>query len=220
MTSTPDVVIPDVLVMAAVERAERHRQLPVNVPGAPIWQVLEHLEVARRGRAARHVRALLAALEEAGSLERSYRRGVVVWSSTSAGRRRLARARRAGDIPELGESPQHRHWRVSRERGAGAIEGLREQLRAVLEDAAGLHAVERPPSDAWFELGDRLGRLPEQLGSASYCAHEWQEPDDALADRDDASSPGDERLDPERVKRLRVLRRYRRNLRLWQDSDG
>jgi hypothetical protein len=218
--STPAVVIPDVLALAALERAARHRRLPVDVPGVPIWEVLEHLEVPRRGRAARHARALLAALEEAGSLERSYRHGVAVWSLTSAGRRRLARARRAGAVPELGESPQHRRWRESRAEGAGAIEGLREQLRAVLEDAAGLLAAERPPSDAWFELGERLGCLPQQLGSASYCAHEWPEPDDAVADRDDASSPGDERLDPERVRYLRPLRRYRRNLRLCQDSDG
>jgi hypothetical protein len=101
--STPVHVIPDELVLAAIERAERHRTN--DVPGVPIWAITEHLGIARRSGSARHVRSRLRALEASWSLECLRVRSVQVWALTAAGRRRLQRAVRAGDVPPLPESP-------------------------------------------------------------------------------------------------------------------
>jgi ribosome-binding protein aMBF1 (putative translation factor) len=234
MSNTPvDDVVPDVLVLAAVDRAERHRGTRLDPPGVPVWGVFGHLDVAARSRRARQVRARLDELVDTGSLERLRRHGVAVWTVTRAGRRRLSRARRAGRLSGLPESPQHRAWREARELAGERIDGFRldvleeleharELLEAHLAAAEGRVAPEmagESVSDAWFEVADRLQHACRRLGSASYCLEEWQEPDDARADVDDRSDPCDRVFDRKRRDRRFARRQGRRNTGLW-DRDA
>jgi hypothetical protein len=190
--------IPDLLVLAAVDRAQMHR-VPSG-EAVPIWQVLEHLDVPRRSAAARDVRAQLAALEVAGALATSRRHGVHVWQLTAASRRRLRRAQRRSEVPTLPESPQHRRWRVARTLSSQEIERFRGELRESLEQAGCLLAASQPArSDAWFESGERLQRACMRLWSASHCLYEWKEPTDDHADIDDHAA--------------------RRNILMWRRDD-
>jgi hypothetical protein len=63
--NTPADVISDVLVLAAMERAERHRARGHS--DIPIWTILEHLDIPRRSAMARRVRSQIGALEWAVS---------------------------------------------------------------------------------------------------------------------------------------------------------
>jgi hypothetical protein len=213
--STPVHVIPDELVLAAIERAERHRTN--DVPGVPIWAITEHLDIPRRSGKARHVRSRLGAFEAAGSLESSRFRQVQIWALTPAGRRRLRRAVRAGDIPQLPESPQHRTWRRARTIAAEEMERLRRSLRKTLAVAAGLLDSDRAVhSDRWFELAERLSMEAAQLGTAVHCLHEWAEPDERRADIDSRREPSDRRLAPDERGRRRYRRISRRNIFLFR----
>jgi hypothetical protein len=223
MTSTtpkhPADAISDEMVLAAIDRAARHRARDhADVPG---WAITEHLGIGRRSAAARHVRSRLVALVEAGRLERSRRHGIPGWAVTRSGRQHFDRARRAGNVPSLPESPQHRQWREARTLAALEIERMREVVRMGLDESVQLlDAGTVGSSDAWFELSEQLRRAVWRLGSASYCLHEWAEPLDEQADIDDRSDPGDERLsDAERVRR-RDHRAGRRNTTLWQDRES
>jgi hypothetical protein len=206
----------DELVLAAIERAERHRAK--ENPAVPAWAILEHLDVARRSATARHIGSRLDVLEAAGSLERSRRHGIPSWELTDDGCRRLQRARREGWLPVLPESPQHRAWRNARTAAAQEIErfhaGLREQLHAA---ALLLDADPPSQSDAWLELAETLQRSCRRVGSATHCLREWTEPDDARADIDEGVDPADAQLHPsERIHR-RALRAGRRNIGAWGD---
>lgn len=206
----------DELVLAAVERAARHRA--TGTDAVPIWAILEHLALARRSAAARHVGSRLDALREKGWLERSRLHGIPAWALTSRGQRRLQRARRAGGLPALPESPQHRAWRNARTTASQEIERFRASLSARLIDAALLlDADPSARSDDWLALADRLQRSCRRLGSASYCLYEWREPDDARADLDDGRDAGDDALEHSERSRLRAQRSGRRNLALWED---
>jgi ribosome-binding protein aMBF1 (putative translation factor) len=212
--------ITDLATLAAVERAVRHR--PVGRPRAvPLWEIYEHLGVSSRSRAGRCLRAQLAVLDGSG-VSRGKRRGVETWELTRAGRRRLSRARAKGRLPELPESPQHRAWREAHALAEQRIEGF---WAALLNDVERAHDLlgsprvpGRPPSDVWFELAERLHQEGRRLASATYCLSEWQEPDDARADIDHHTDPGDRALDPKQRAKRRDRRRGRRNTRLW-DSD-
>ena len=142
------------------------------------------------------------------------------WELTSAGRRRLQRARRAGSVPPLPESPQHRAWRDARTAAAQEIERFRASLRDRLDEAALLLEADEPPhSDAWFELGEALQRACRRVASASHCLYEWVEPHDLRADVDDHLDPIDEGLDPAERARRRARRAGRRNIRLWDERS-
>ncbi len=110
--------VSDGLVLAAVERAERHRELERE--GVMMSGIAEHLGVVPSSWTTRRLRPRLDALIAEGSLARSRRHGVVVWELTDDGRGRLERMRRAGEIEELPESPQHRAWRHARAQGRRA----------------------------------------------------------------------------------------------------
>lgn len=222
MSSTE--VAPDPLVLAAIDRAERHD--PHGRRGVPVWGVYQHLSIPKRSGQARRVRARLEALETAGSIERSRRHGIPTWALTATGRRRLARARRAGDVPVLPESPQHRQWREARALAAQEIGRFHLAAREDVDTATGLldalafNARPTPLSDAWFELSERLARSLRRLGSASYCLHEWAEPDDAHADIDEATDPSDAALDEDARRHAVARRAGRRNIRLWDTPAG
>jgi ribosome-binding protein aMBF1 (putative translation factor) len=212
MSSTETV--PDPLVLAAIDRAERHD--PHDRPGVPTWGIYDHLALPRRSGPARRLRARLDALEAAGSLARSGRHGVPTWALTSTGRRRLTLARRAGNVPELPESPQHRAWRDAKTTAAQEIDRFLSSVRDALDDATGLLDADRSvTSDAWFELGERLQRDCRRVGSATHCLREWNEPDDARPDVDDHCDPSDKGLDPDEQDKRRARRAGRRNVRLW-----
>jgi hypothetical protein len=199
MSKAVPVVIPDELVLAAIERAIRH--YPKETSVVPAWEIYEHLGFPRRSGAARRVLARLNVMHEAGLVERSRRRGLDVWALSRMGRRRLQRAWRSDTVPVLPESPQHRAWRVARATAAQEIERYRSELRECLEQALRLLDAEpSADSDAWLELGERLRPPCRRLGSAVHCLREWAEPDDARAD-----------IDNDRTG----YRSGRRNIRYW-----
>jgi hypothetical protein len=213
----PDDPPSDELVLAAIERAARHRARDTSA--VPIWAIAEHLGLRRRSARARDMRAQLERMTADGELECGRRRGVLTWTLTSAGLRRLAAARVAGQAMLLPESPQHLAWRRARTAASCEIERFRQNLTDDLDDALGLlDAVPPPHSDAWLELGERLHRDTRRLASASHCLYEWHEPHDARADIDDRCEPADERLDDAQRARVRARRVGRRNVHLWEDG--
>ncbi|HEV3047069.1 MAG TPA: hypothetical protein VGY13_06865 [Solirubrobacteraceae bacterium] len=206
--------ITDELVLAAVDRAERHSTKPER--GVPEWTIFEHLHVRKRTAQAREVRVRLNALESEGSIERARRHGLAVHALTAAGAKRLSDARAEGLAPALPDSPQRRAWRSARSAAAREIERFASELRDALADASGLLEADPPAgSDAWLETAERLGFQCRRLASASYCLREWQEPDDERADVDEHTDPADERLPENEQLRRRARRTGRRNTRLW-----
>ncbi len=193
--------VSDVVVLAAIERAECHLQTE-----AISWlRIPPHLGFAHNGWTTRSLRPQVDALEAAGLLKRSRVHSRDVWGLTSKGRRRLGQARRAGEAIELPESPQHQVWRHARETAAERIDFFREQVRQTLEEAGHLVDDERAGSDAWFVLAERLKRGCDQLGGATHCLYEWGEPDDARADVDNKRA---------------VRSGSRRNTAEWEAPDG
>jgi hypothetical protein len=205
--------VSDDVVLAAVGRAERHREREGE--GVMMSDIAEHLGFVHGSWTTRRLRPQIEAFIAAGLLVRSRRHGVLIWGLTSSGRRRVARVGRAVVLPE---SPQHRVWRHARTLAAERIGGLREQVRGVLEEATGVLDVDGVCSDAWFTLAERLQSACWHLGSATYCLSEWAEPDDASPDVDDRTEPGDETIDPEDLGGVRYRRGGRRNVWKWADA--
>jgi hypothetical protein len=195
--------IPDVTVLAAIDRAVRHRVRPT----VPIWSIFEHLGIPRRSRRAR---TQLYELVQAGAVERSRVRSIEQFSLAPAGRRQL---RRAGEV-ELPESPQHQEWRNAQAVAAQEIERFRSVLRELLAESSAL-LDSGASSDVWFGLAERLERTARRLGSATYCLYEWAEPHDEEADVDDCCEHDDERLNPLDRQRRRARRAGRRNVGRW-----
>jgi hypothetical protein len=127
----------------------------------------------------------------------------------------VRRARSAGTVAELPESPQHRAWRNARTSAALEIARFRCSLAEVLADGGRLLEADPPHSDQWLALGERLRAASRRVGSACHCLQEWAEPNDGHADVDEGSEPGDDLLEPPERARLRALRAGRRNIRLW-----
>jgi hypothetical protein len=189
--------IPDDLILAAIDRAERHTQRQ----DVPIWQVQEHLSVPRRSGRGREVRARVLALTDVGLLEPRRRHGVDVWTLTAAARRRLRRA--PGIAEALPESPQHRKWREARVLAEQEAGRFADVLRAALAEAEAMLDAGGTPatSDDWDALAHRLYRQARRMSAATHCLHEWEEPSDDAAD-----------VEEDRI-------RGRRNVRLWSDED-
>jgi hypothetical protein len=204
----PNNEVPEPLVLAAIERAVRHRERDT----VPAWEMYAHLGFPNRSGGARAARRQLQALTEAGALEPSRRHGVEVWSLTPAGRRRL-RVEGAVDLPE---SPQHAAWRSARALAGQKIERFTDEARTALADALALIESGTPVrSDALFEAADRLEFVMQRLGSANYCLREWAEPSDDRADIDREEDPADAAIDPEQLGAVRARRRGRRNTGRW-----
>ncbi len=109
------------------------------------------------------------------------------WTLTATGARRLAAARRAGQIAKLPESPQHRRWRQAREAAEERYDAFRTLAFVTLEAAENAaEPAKGADSGTWFALGDRVGAAFWLMGSVTYCLRDWPEPDDADADHDDA----------------------------------
>lgn len=211
-TSAHPDAIPAELVLAAIDRAERHEAQ--ENPGVPIWDICQHLAIPRRSR---RIRARLNALEAVGSLDRSRRHGVVLWVLTATGHRRLGRARRTGQVGDLPESPQHRRWREARRAAEARMAEFCDAVgQAVVETFLLLDADPPAPSDAWFEMAQRLERNLWRLGSATHCRHEWTEPEDDRADIDDYREPDDKAFTPTTRAQRRARRRGRRHVTQWK----
>lgn len=208
--------VSDAQVLAAVDRAERHRQRD----GVVRSDIAAHLGFVHGSWTTRRLRPQLDALTGHGLLSSSRRHGVVVWAITQRGRKRLDQLRDAGEQSGLPESPQHRAWRHAHAAAGERIDGFRSQTARALEDAAGLLAADDAGSDAWFALADRLDSMCRYLGSAVYCSREWREPDDAHADVDDQHDPADERIDPSERGKLRSRRAGRRSIWRWPEPDS
>jgi hypothetical protein len=209
--------VSDALVLAAVERAERHRERERE--GVMMSDIAEHLGFVHGSWTTRRLRPQLDALIAEGSLARSRRHGVVVWALTEAGRGRLDRMRRAGKVEELLEAPQHRAWRHARLMAGERIDGFRTEAREALDETAMLLDAGDAHSDAWFGVAERLQAACWRVGSATYCLREWREPDDACPDVDDRCEAGDDLLDSEELGRVRYRRTGRRGVWRWPKPD-
>jgi transcriptional regulator with XRE-family HTH domain len=212
----------DLLVLAAVERAARHRAR--DHEGVPVWVIRAHLHIPARSRDARRLRARLGVLERDGLLSTGGRSGVVLWSLTDDGQQRLRAARAEGRVSVLPESPQHIVWRQARAAAQERMAEFDQALgQAVLDTFALLdagRAGQPAHSDEWFAVGERLQRGCRRMGSAIHCMYEWTEPSDDEADIDDRCEPGDDRLEPAERDRRRARRVSRRNIALWDTSSA
>ncbi|HVY78870.1 MAG TPA: hypothetical protein VG898_10220 [Solirubrobacterales bacterium] len=181
--------VPDVLILAAVERAMRHGTDAVWIP-----KVIEHLGFRYSRYNSRRVRRDLEhlAAPQNKCVARSERHGRDYWTLTETGKTFLKSQRDQGKVGELPESPQHREWRQSRYAAAAQMDEFRALLDAAVEAAEDARlAPTSPPSADWFELGQRLGAAFWLVGSATYSRDEWPEPDDARLDSDpDPGPPG------------------------------
>jgi DNA-binding PadR family transcriptional regulator len=180
------------LVLAAIERAERHRirhsdpdlhHDQSNQPGVLFATVKEHLGLAAAGWTTIRLRPTWDELEAAGLIQQARIRGRAVWTLTTAGQQQLDAIRSSGGLGALPESPQHRRWREAHDIAGKRIGEFREHLRRVLREAIGvLDAHDQPDSDGWYAQSQRIRDAYERLESASYCLNEWHEPDDSRAD--------------------------------------
>jgi hypothetical protein len=175
--------VSDLLMLAAASRAERHS----HTSGAPWSAIVQHLGFPQGTPRVGSTRAQVDALVAAGVLECSTGRGTKKWLVTSKGRRRLSRARVQGKAPELPEAPQLRRWRTANEEAKERIDGLGTQVQQTLTQAQQL--VRGNPGGArdWAALSMTLRRQCAQLAWATYCLHDWPEPDDAHADVPEAA---------------------------------
>jgi hypothetical protein len=171
--------VSDAQLLGAIDRAEVHDEHD----HASRADIAAHLDFAHNSWTTRRLRPQFDALRSAGRVRDVRRYGLNLLALTAAGRRALGKARSVGEVI-LPESPQHRVWRHSRTVAQERIDGFRQALRGSLAEAGALLGAEKVPSDAWFDLADRLRKACWQLGSASYCLHEWPEPDDSDADTD------------------------------------
>jgi hypothetical protein len=189
---TPEVMPSKELVLAAIERAELHRikhDHPVlyrgkpHRPGVLLSVIKQHLGLAPGGATTVRLRPTWNELQADGLIEPGRANGMNVWKLTDAGKKHLARARKAGDIGSLPEAPQHRLWREARAIAASRSGEFGDMLQVLLGQAAGLlDSHEAADSDTWHALGHRLQRACERLASANYCLYEWPEPDDSRPD--------------------------------------
>jgi hypothetical protein len=175
--------VPDLLILAAVERAVRHHPTVVVTHAT----IAEHLGFERTGATTRKLQPQLEALLGDGALQRrSPGSGLKdVWWLTARGRGRLAAARRRCGLPALPESPQHRIWRHARAQASARITEFCEATVDVVEEAEDVAtcAASLPtPSPSLRDLADRLHSQFRRLATATYCLHEWPEPDDACRD--------------------------------------
>ena len=207
---------PDGMVLAAVDRAQRHRQ---SEPGGPVLtgDIYRHLDVRRNSAEGRRLRKRILALEDAGLLEQQRRRGAPVWQLTTNGHHRLRQAQKAGEVGELPESPQHRSWREAHTTAELEIDRTRGELREYAEELLRLLDSDQVvTSDVWFAMGDGVGRLAWVVGSMTHCIHEWPEPDDAHPERDDYTVPGDDLLTRYERSVVRAVRQGWRNPVMWR----
>jgi DNA-binding PadR family transcriptional regulator len=174
----PEDAMSDALILAAIERAERH--MVRNESGVLYGNVVDHLGRPRHSGTGRRLRPRLRELEAAGLVESFKQHSCIVYTLTPKGRKQLKTVRPVS----LPESPQHRVWRMSREAAGERRREFRAGLRDVMREARVLLGDREASSEAWFELGEHLQDACSRLGSATHCLREWEEPSDDGPDVD------------------------------------
>jgi len=178
----PDALPQDELLLAAIDRADRH-QAPSHRPGIPLSIIKQHAGIPHTGWSTLQLRPQLERLEAAKLILRSKHHGNPLWTLTAAGERQLAAVRAAGTLQPLPESPQHRRWREAQQAARLEIDQLRTDLGLLLNEAMDVfHESPQASSEVWLDLARRLANACSWLGSATYCLHEWPEPNDSTAD--------------------------------------
>ena len=157
-------VVPDSLILAAIERANLHEGRALRS------HVAEHLGYRHSPATTRWLRPRVEALMDAGGVEQYRELGLTYWRLTDAGAKRLATARRAGEVGELPESPQHREWRAARRVARDRIDEIRAAALQSVEEAEGLliSAGVPSPGDVDRLRGD-LDRRFTHLLTAAHC---------------------------------------------------
>src|ERR1700689_3112805 len=121
------------LVLAAIDRAYRHRRNTDN-PGVLFVDLKEHLGLPRSGSATLRLRPTWETLHADGLIEQSRQSNRVIWRLTEDGHKRIQAARRTSQLP-LPESPQHRTWREAHAAAGQRIDSLLGDLRIALSGA-------------------------------------------------------------------------------------
>jgi hypothetical protein len=209
--------IPTELVLAAMERAKCQERY--EWPGLHINPIKEHLGVFRRSP---YLGRLLNRMMTEGLVENTRTQGANWWAITTAGRRRLNKARKAGSLGELPESPQHKAWRTAHGLAETEIERFRLELGALQGELSELLLKELPgheapghDSDAWFKIAGALDEACWRMGSARHCLHEWDEPSEDGPDVDQILRPGEKELEERERGRIFSRRQARRDFRRW-----
>jgi hypothetical protein len=177
---------PAIIVLAAVERAARHERSDEVATAT----VAEHLGFDPTKKTNRLLHHRLDGLRDMGSLTRIARDGADTWLLTSEGREELDRRYEAEEVGELPEAPQHRAWREARVEAAVRLEGFKDEMGTMLEEATALLDQPHPPrSSEWIAMSQRLSPAAWRVASATHCLYEWVEPDDDHPDVDEAPGP-------------------------------
>lgn len=177
----------DALILVALDRAERHqRPNRWRETGVNWTRLVVHLGFLPRSGTTRKLRPQVQALIDAGLVRRTRNAGRVRWGLTEAGAMRVAQARIDGEA-DLPDSPQRYRWLRGRSEATENIESIRERLGSELRDALRLLDGGKADSEDWYGVAERLGRGCRRLGGATFCLHEWDEPDDEHPDLDDES---------------------------------
>jgi hypothetical protein len=169
------LVLSELPVLAATRRAEVHDQ-PHRFPGRRSCAI-SACPAARQRR-----RKCVPSPRLSSREARSRAGGRDAWKLTPCGRRRLERANRNGNIESLPESPQHQEWRLASAQALEAFEPLHEELSQTIRRVSTLLTGDFATAQEWAELGCQLQGQCERIASATYCLHEWLEPDDARPD--------------------------------------
>jgi hypothetical protein len=176
--------VSDALILVALDRAERHeRPNPWDETGVYWTRLLTHLGFVRNSWTTRRLRPQVEALIDAGLIRRTRNAGRVRWGLTDAGAIRATQARLDGEAA-LPDSPQRWEWQRGRTEAERQLDSIRGQVASGLQDALKLLDARKADSDDWYDLADRLGRECRRLGGATFCLHEWDEPDDEHPDLD------------------------------------
>ncbi len=171
----------DDLLLAALERTERHEQREGK--GVLLVHLKDHLGLPHHSGTTRRLHPQLDRLLTSGLIERQREQSRTLWKLTRRGGSRLRRARRTGELV-LPESPQHRKWATAQLIAEERIEELRGELCRALDQAAAMLETETTTSEEWLALSPQLKDACWRLAVATYTLSEWVEPDDAHADID------------------------------------
>jgi hypothetical protein len=176
--------VSDALILVALDRAERHeRPNPWDETGVYWTRLLLHLGFARTSWTTRRLRPQVEALIDAGLVRRTRNAGRVRWGLTDAGATRATQVRLDGEA-DLLDSPQRWEWQRGRAEAERQIERIRERVARALQGALEMLDGGAADSDDWYDLAEGLGCECRRLGGATFCLHEWDEPDDEHPDLD------------------------------------
>lgn len=180
---TPQAEFSDDLLLAALDRAERHQCREGQ--GVLLVYLKDHLGLPHHSGTTRRMRPQLDRLQDSGLIESFRDHSLNLWKLTGRGRNRLRSARRRGDLEELPESPQHRKWATAQLIATERIDDLEAELWGRIEEAGTmLDEVQTTSSEAWYTLIPKLKDACWRLAAAVYILGEWDEPTDEQPDID------------------------------------